>query len=166
VTACSGAGTCQVGSPAILPGPDEQVTAQFVPERKCAVVAARTGLLDRCASRPRKRQPPPLSGVMTLALSVTCDQSARVVVAGTLTEWLKQNNRPRRPRRARVVRLQPTIASVQAGTPHKVVVAVPRAASLALAHGATDSAKFSLTASNAAGTSTATATVSSVKARH
>jgi hypothetical protein len=101
-----------------------------------------------------------------LDLSVTCDQSVRVVVAGTLTERLKRDSRSRRLRRTRVVRLQPTITSVQAGTPHTVVVALPKAASLALARGATDSANFTLTASNATGTSTATATFSSLTSRH
>jgi len=35
--ACSGADTCQVSPPAFLPGPDEQVTAQFAPGPKMRV---------------------------------------------------------------------------------------------------------------------------------
>lgn len=103
---------------------------------------------------------------MTLDLSVTCDQSVRVVVAGTLTERLKQNSRSRRVRRTRTVRLQPTITSVAAATPNRVLIAIPKAASLALSDGANESANFTLAASNPTGTSTATLTISSLTARH
>lgn len=165
--ACSGAGTCQVGAPGILPGPEEQVTAEFAPDPKCALAAARGGPLESSASgRSRNTRALTPSRVMTLDLSVTCDQSVRVVVAGTLTERLKQNSRSRRVRRTRTVRLQPTITSVAAATPNRVLIAIPKAASLALSDGANESANFTLAASNPTGTSTATLTISSLTARH
>jgi hypothetical protein len=103
---------------------------------------------------------------MTLDLSVTCDQSARVVVAGTLTERLKQNSRSPRVRRTRTVRLHSTITLVAAGTPNRVLIAIPKAAALALSDGAKESANLTLAAITPTGTSTATLTISSLTARH
>ena len=154
-----------------MTGPDQRVTANFAPDPKCSLVAVRDSVLEpplsgRSPTSRRNRHAPRLSGVGTLDLSVTCDQSVRVVVAGTLTERLYQDKRSRRRRRTIAVGLGPRTAAVRADTPKTLAVALPKAASLALAHGATDSAHLTLTASNATATTKSSATISKLTARH
>ncbi len=64
-----------------------------------------------------------------------------------------------RQRRTITVRLRSTTATVQADTRKILAVTLPKAASLALERGATDSARLTLTASNATATTGASTTI-------
>ncbi|MHB8694146.1 MAG: Vgb family protein [Solirubrobacteraceae bacterium] len=87
----------------------------------------------------------------TVSLLASCNQAATVTLAGTLTQVLGKH--------AKTVGLPTLHASLNAGTAAVLAVKLPATALAALRHGAKASAAFTLTATNANGTSHASATV-------
>ena len=97
----------------------------------------------------------------TLALSVKCDQAARVRLAGTLTRLLGKKSKHRR-QRARRTRLGPDVAAVSAGRSATLTLKLPSAALKALARHVKESVTVTVTATNADGTGEAATNIKSL----
>jgi hypothetical protein len=97
----------------------------------------------------------------TLSLTVTCNQNANVALTGTLSEVLVSPGARTAHAKRRVVhyRLGPARASARSAHRLTLTIKLPAAALQALAHKVSESAAFTLTAVNSAGTSKATASI-------
>ncbi len=171
--ACTGAGTCTIALPY-----DQSVTATFVaapappptvptPPRtnptppppppaahrpsprtvaKCTLrtTSNRVPLAARAGRKPTKSR---RRG--TLTLRARCNQTAKLTLAGTLTQLPDRHHH--RNRRRRTFRLRPLSAHAIAGRQVTLTIKVPAPATAALTAGARESAVFRLTAANANG---------------
>ncbi|HET6868071.1 MAG TPA: hypothetical protein VFH80_19315 [Solirubrobacteraceae bacterium] len=97
----------------------------------------------------------------TVSLTVSCNQNAKVALTGTLSEVLASRGTRTAHAGRHVVhyRLGPARASAKAGRRLTLTVKLPAAALQALAKKISESAVFTLTAVNSAGTRKATATI-------
>jgi hypothetical protein len=110
----------------------------------------------------------------SLALTISCTESANVTITGQITETFKRKGRGasvgRKRRRARPrtrkITLSPTSTTVSAGVPRTITLRLPASAAKALTKKkARESATFTITATTATGhATTATARLSSIKA--
>ncbi len=116
----------------------------------CVLKASSRTVSHARSKHPRSGQAPPT----TLTLRVTCDQSATVTLAGTITELLRPGTNHRKPR-TKTVRIPPTHASVSARLAKSLTIIIPAGAARALAAHVPESASFRLTATNTNGTGTA-----------
>ena len=88
----------------------------------------------------------------TLALRLTCNQAASVKLTGQVTALI--GKKPKHGKqRAKVFSVKPKRASVRSAVALTLTIKLPAAAIAALRHGAKESVAFTLTASNANGTS-------------
>jgi hypothetical protein len=175
--ACTGTGTCTV-----LLDYDQNVTAGFVPGPAPGAPTTSTtpttttppasghthATAVRCTLKPngntvllakrhgRNHRHDPKPG--TLTLTVRCDQAAAVRLTGRLTT-LTGRARSHGKRRGQTTPLGPVRASVRAGAARSLTITIPTGALKALARHQRESVTFSLSATNANGASTATATV-------
>ncbi len=132
-----------ISSPAIhTPTPAPPGTAASSPRCKLALRTNRVSLVRRTHSRHSK----PKAGMLTL--SVSCDQSATVTLQGTVT---------RLPggaavRQGTIFRLRAAHAALHAGRARDLVIRLPGPALLPLRRGSREVAVFTLSATNASGT--------------
>jgi hypothetical protein len=162
---CSGTGNCVVTMTA-----DQAVKATFVPVQppptttttttpppprppSCTLKTSGTRVLVGSSVRHGRRTPAHASALRTLHLVATCDQSARLTLVGKLTSALKRGHE----KRHFTVRAG---ATANPGQPLKLTVKLPAAA---LKPGARDSISFTLHASGAGGSGTATAKIRKLK---
>jgi hypothetical protein len=152
--ACSGTGACD-----ITMGSDQSVTATFAaqgrpptqPTQAPPTGPAVTPAKPACTLQSRSAR---VAG-RTLSLTARCDQAGRITVNGTITAT----------RRAKRTRFHTAAMTVQAtaGTSLSLRVKLPRAALTALRGGARVSVTFTLKATNANGSSRATAKIARLR---
>ena len=159
---CSGTGACTVTMSA-----SQAVTATFaaipppnaIPPPTCTL-EPKTHAVS-LAKRKRGKRTPVIVG--TLALVARCDQAATVTLTGKLIELV--GHKPKHGRqRTRTFPLAKVERALSANAATVLVLSVPTAALRALERKAAESASFTLTATNAAGSSHASARITAVRA--
>jgi hypothetical protein len=140
---CSGTAACSVTLSS-----SQSVRATFSKPTSCVLRAPSSTVSHGHTKHPKPGQTPRT----TLTLRVTCSQSATVTLAGTITELLHPGTNHRKPQ-TKTVRISPTRASVRARLAKSLTVTIPTAAATALAAQIPESVSFTLTATNASGTS-------------
>ena len=119
--------------------------------------------LEKGAASKPKRQP---KGV--LELTARCDQPARLLLAGKISAILKTNSsspktgKGKQPK-TKAFQIAAVRASITARKPLTLSVKLPKVALTALRNKARESATFTLTATNANGTSARTARIKRLK---
>jgi hypothetical protein len=156
VSGCSGTDACVVTMSS-----DQTITATFTPARstappKCVGVVKSSSVLLSPTQSHGQRGSKQAAG--TLALRVTCDQSATVNLSGKLIERGKQ--------RSMTFSLRNRTASVSSGVAATLTVSLPPGAVAALRRGAYESVAVSLIVSNANGTSRLKTIISRPRLRH
>lgn len=142
---CSHATTCSLTLSA-----SRSVGATFTtPAPTCVIRAPSSAVSHPPAPRSHGRHPAPT----TLPLSATCDQAAKVRLTGTITEYLHAGHQSAK---STTVRIPATVAPVSAKISTKLSLTIPPGAAKALVAGVRESATITLTATNQAGTGTAT----------
>jgi hypothetical protein len=160
----SGAGCSGTAGCAVTMSANQTITATFTANERSAPhctlrvdtkvpLPTKTRPKRRGARRARSR-----GATGAIAATVRCDQAAKVKLAGTLTEALRQK-RKHGKRHSVKFRLGPLGGSVSAGVQRTLLLRLPNAALTALAHRAKESATLILTAANANGTTTTKLTV-------
>ena len=142
---CSGTATCSV-----TVSSSKSVRATFSKPPSCVLKAPSRTVSHARSKHPKSGQAPST----TLTLRVTCNQSATVTLAGTITELLHPGMSHRKPQ-TKTVRIPPTHASVSARLAESLTIIVPTGAARALAAHVPESASFRLAATNTNGTGTA-----------
>ena len=142
---CSGTAACSVTLSS-----SRSVRATFAKPPSCVLRAPTSTVSHAHSKHPKRGQAPPT----TLTLRVTCDQATTVTLAGTITELLHPGTNHRKPQ-TKTVRIAQTRASVSARLAKSLTVTIPNTAATALAAHIPESASFTLTATSASGTSTA-----------
>ena len=142
---CSGTAACSVTLSS-----SKSVRATFSKPTSCVLRAPSSTVSHAHAKHPKPGQTPRT----TLTLRVKCDQSATVTLAGRITELLHSGTNHRKPQ-TKTVRISPRRASVRARLAKSLTVTIPTAAATALAAQIPESLSFTLTATNASGTSMA-----------
>jgi hypothetical protein len=143
--ACGGKATC-TGTLST----DLHVTATFF---RTPVAAPKCTLKVKSTKVPLKKGK---KGFGTLTVSVRCNQSAKVSLRAVLTEKLAKKP-------AKTFRLGPVRSSVKANVSKNLALKVPLGARNGLKKKARESVKLTLTATNANGTSHASATIGRLK---
>lgn len=145
-------------APSVTPPP--KPACELRPQGKRVFAATVAG-----AGKKHKNKRP--KGVLTLTAS--CNQSASLTLAGAITAVVKRRKvgsakaSGRQRAKTRTFNLTPVHASIGAGKTITIVVKLPQAALAALKHGARESILFTLTATNANGTSASTAKIKRLK---
>jgi hypothetical protein len=124
------------------------------------IVPPPAGVAPKCTLKPSgsrvTKKAKPLRGL--LKLTVRCNPSGTATLTGTVTQTFKKKkgHKKRKPKRYTIT---PLTRTALAGKPLVLTVRLPAAAFTALLKGATEGAKFKVSAKNAFGTGTATATI-------
>jgi virginiamycin B lyase len=159
---CSGTGTCVVTM-----GSDQTATATFTaaaPAPRCVLAVKSTKVLLPPLKKPKRKHASKQSAG-TLALRLTCNQAANVKLTGKVTAMI--GKKPKHGKqRAKVFSVKPKRASVGRGVALKLTIKLPAAAIAALRRGVKESVVFTLTASNANGTSQTVTKPSRLRPRH
>jgi Tol biopolymer transport system component len=154
-TGGGGTGTSGVGGVGTAKG-----SARGADQPSCTLTAGGTRVAARGAAQSAKRKKKQAKGV--LQLTARCSQAANVTVTGLLTEVIKKKRKKRgksKRSRPKTLRVAAVGGSADAGKLVTLTVRLPRAALSALKQGARESLAFTLTATNANGTDTATAKI-------
>jgi hypothetical protein len=151
---CSGTGACTVTMSS-----DQAVTATFastapviVPKPSCSLSVASSKVLVH----KRRGAKAPLD---TLLLGAKCTQAVTGKLIGTLTEHVSK-------KRSKRARLSLGRVTLSAGRLETLDLKLPKAAIKALQNGVKESLTFTLSASNANGATTATASLARLRAAH
>ncbi len=158
---CTGRALCKLTMSSV-----EAVTATFTRKPSCTLTPASTHVfasaLDAGATT-HKEQP---NGV--LELTSRCDQAAKLLLGGKISAVLKTHGsspkdaKGKRPK-TQTFRIAAVRASIAANKSLTLSVKLPKAALAALKSSARESAAFTLTATNANGTTTRTAEIRRLK---
>ncbi len=159
--ACTGTGPCQLKM-----NSDQAVTATFATKLSCTLTPL-SGVVsasahDAAATKLKKQA----AGV--LELTARCDQAAGLQLAGKISADLKaKSSQPRagkgRHPKTKTFQIKAVRASIAAGKSLTLSVKLPKAALTTLENQLSESATFTLTATDPSGTSTTTAEIKRLK---
>jgi virginiamycin B lyase len=147
---CSGTGTCTV-----VMASDETATATFTapapPPPRCGLAVKSTKVLLPPLRKPKRKHTSKQSAG-TLRLRLTCNQRAIVKLTGNVTALI--GKKPKHGKqRTKTFPVKPKRASVGSGVAIALTIKLPAAAIAALRRGGKESVAFTLSVSNANGTS-------------
>lgn len=156
---CSGTGSCVVTMSS-----DQSVTSTFtaVSSKPSCSLSPKSSkvLLPRKPRGHKKHKPKGKPGI--LSFTVTCNQAAAVQLTGKVLETLPKKGK--HGKRTKTFTLSTASAAVQAQVPATLTFKLPTAALSALKDGKRESVTVTLTASNANGSTTATAAIPRIRA--
>lgn len=132
------------------------------PKPSCKLAVKSDKVLVAPNRRAHQRKAKPNKEPGTLALSVKCDQAAKTALAGKLVEQLGKK-RKHGSGHTKTLRLGPIRRSVRGGVAVTLTVRLPGAALSALGRKVKESVTFTLSTTNANGTSVATSANAKLK---